>query len=36
MLGEYAMLLAKSPEYGLGLSQDQVKRIAEMGFESKF
>ncbi|EIN13161.1 Metallo-dependent hydrolase, partial [Punctularia strigosozonata HHB-11173 SS5] len=32
---EYAMLLAKPP-FGLGLSEDQVKRVADMGMECRF
>ncbi|THU92303.1 adenosine deaminase-like protein [Dendrothele bispora CBS 962.96] len=35
LLGEYALLLAKAP-YGLGLSEDEVARIAQMSMESRF
>lgn len=35
LVGEYALLLAEPP-FGLGLSEDEIKRIAEMGFESRF
>ncbi|KAK7461280.1 hypothetical protein VKT23_008456 [Stygiomarasmius scandens] len=35
LLGEYALLLAKAP-YGLGLSEDEVTRIAKMSMESRF
>jgi len=35
LVGEYALLMAQPP-YGLGLTENEIKRIAEMGFESKF
>jgi len=35
LVGEYAMLLAQPP-YGLGLNEEQVKRIAEMGMDARF
>jgi len=35
LLGEYALLLAPKP-VGLGLSESDVARIAEMGMESRF
>ncbi|KAI6037921.1 Metallo-dependent hydrolase [Pisolithus marmoratus] len=35
LLGEYAQLLAKPP-LGLGLSREQVRRIAAMGMEARF
>ncbi|TFL06490.1 adenosine deaminase-like protein [Pterulicium gracile] len=35
VLGEYALLLAKSP-LGLGLSEQEVKEIAEMGMQARF
>ncbi|KAK6969401.1 Metallo-dependent hydrolase [Favolaschia claudopus] len=35
LMGEYALLLA-APPLGLGLSQDEVKRVAEMGIGATF
>ncbi|KZV77440.1 adenosine deaminase-like protein [Peniophora sp. CONT] len=35
LLGEYALLLAPKP-IGLGLSKDEVARIAQMGMDSRF
>jgi hypothetical protein len=35
LLGEYAMLLAPAP-CGLGLSEDEVERVAAMGHKSRF
>ncbi|KIJ23451.1 hypothetical protein M422DRAFT_195892, partial [Sphaerobolus stellatus SS14] len=35
LLGEYALLMAKAP-IGLGLTEDEIRRIAEMSFECKF
>ncbi|KAJ7133384.1 Metallo-dependent hydrolase [Mycena epipterygia] len=35
LLGEYALLMAKQP-LGLGLSEDEVRRIAEMGMAARF
>ena len=35
LLGEYAILLAPAP-CGLGLSEDEVERIAAMGHRSRF
>jgi adenosine deaminase len=35
MQGEYALLLAKAP-FGLGLSEAQVERIAQMSLENRF
>ncbi|KAJ7712364.1 Metallo-dependent hydrolase [Mycena metata] len=35
LVGEYALLLAKQP-LGLGLSEDEVRRIAEMGMAARF
>ncbi|KAF8510946.1 Metallo-dependent hydrolase [Hysterangium stoloniferum] len=35
LVGEYALLMAQAP-YGLGLTESEIKRIAKMGFESKF
>jgi adenosine deaminase len=35
LVGEYAMLLALAP-YGLGLTEEQVQRIAEMGMNARF
>jgi hypothetical protein len=32
---EYALLLA-APPYGLGLSEDDVRRVAEMSLQSRF
>ncbi|GJJ08668.1 hypothetical protein Clacol_002887 [Clathrus columnatus] len=35
LVGEYALLMA-DPPFGLGLTENEIRRIAEMGFESKF
>ena len=35
LLGEYALLMA-APPLGLGLSEPEVTRIAEMGMQSRF
>lgn len=35
LLGEYALLLAKPP-FGLGISEQEVKEIAEMGMQARF
>lgn len=35
LLAEYALLLA-APPYGLGLSQDEVRKVAEMSMGSRF
>ncbi|KAL0949028.1 hypothetical protein HGRIS_009123 [Hohenbuehelia grisea] len=35
LLGEYALLMA-APPLGLGLGEDAVRRIAEMGMEARF
>ncbi|KAF8446389.1 hypothetical protein L210DRAFT_3529908 [Boletus edulis BED1] len=35
LLAEYALLLAKPP-HGLGLSRDEVQKIAEMGMDARF
>ncbi|KAF8446385.1 hypothetical protein L210DRAFT_3642606 [Boletus edulis BED1] len=35
LLAEYALLLAKPP-HGLGLSRDEVRKIAEMGMNARF
>lgn len=35
LLGEYALLLAQKP-LGLGLSEDEVKRIAAGGLAARF
>ena len=35
LVGEYALLLAKPP-FGLGLTEDQVKRVGEMSLEARF
>ncbi|KAF8955708.1 hypothetical protein BDZ97DRAFT_1907526 [Flammula alnicola] len=35
LLAEYALLLAEKP-YGLGLSEDQVRRIGKMSLEARF
>ncbi len=35
MVGEYAMLLAEPP-LGLGLGEEEVKRLAEMSFAHRF
>ncbi|RXW20410.1 hypothetical protein EST38_g5433 [Candolleomyces aberdarensis] len=35
LLAEYALLLA-APPYGLGLSQDEVRKVAEMSLQSRF
>ncbi|KDR72171.1 hypothetical protein GALMADRAFT_158934 [Galerina marginata CBS 339.88] len=35
LLAEYALLLARPP-YGLGLSEEQVRRVGEMSLEARF
>ena len=35
MLGEYALLMAQPP-LGLGLTEEEVSRLAEMGMQCRF
>ena len=35
LLGEYALLMA-APPLGLGLSETEIEKIAQMGMESRF
>jgi adenosine deaminase len=35
LVGEYALLMAPAP-YGFGLTESEISRIAQMGFEVKF
>jgi adenosine deaminase len=35
LTAEYALLLAKAP-YGLGLTEDEIRTIAEMSLDSRF
>lgn len=35
MLGEYSLLLAPPP-FGLGMREDEVTLVAEMGMKSRF
>ena len=35
LLGEYSLLMA-DPPYGLGLSENEIARIADMSMENRF